>query len=70
MKDYVPGVLSVRDEDCNTQEYREMIKETSYNSTYQEVIIDQWSQNRGRENRTERMMIARFRGGNEEKAEQ
>jgi hypothetical protein len=56
-----------RDRDVQVQERRTRIRESRYNGKYEKIITEELSKYLGRESRKERVTIARFRCGNEER---
>ncbi|KAH0819191.1 hypothetical protein GEV33_003600 [Tenebrio molitor] len=59
--------LVQRDRDVQVQERRTRIRESRYNGKYEKIITDELPKYLGRESRKERVIIARFRCGNEER---
>ncbi|KAH0818251.1 hypothetical protein GEV33_004540 [Tenebrio molitor] len=59
--------LVQRDRDVQVQERRTRIRESSYNGKYEKIITEELPKYLGRESRKERVIIARFRCGNEER---
>jgi hypothetical protein len=56
-----------RDRDVQVQERRTRIRESRYNGKYEKIITEELPKYLGRESRKERVIIARFRCGNEER---
>ncbi|KAH0807290.1 hypothetical protein GEV33_015500 [Tenebrio molitor] len=59
--------LMQRDRDVQVQERRTRIRESRYNGKYEKIITEELPKYLGRESRKERVIIARFRCGNEER---
>jgi hypothetical protein len=59
--------LVQRDRDVQVQERRTRIRESRYNGKYEKIITEELPKYLGRESRKERVIIARFRCGNEER---
>jgi hypothetical protein len=59
--------LVQRDRDVQEQERRTRIRESRYNGKYEKIITEELPKYLGRESRKERVIIARFRCGNEER---
>ncbi|KAH0810075.1 hypothetical protein GEV33_012716 [Tenebrio molitor] len=59
--------LVQRDRDVQVQERRTRIRESRYNEKYEKIITEELPKYLGRESRKERVIIARFRCGNEER---
>jgi hypothetical protein len=59
--------LVQRDRDVQVQERRTRIRESRYNGKYEKIITEELPKYLGRESRKERVTIARFRCGNEER---
>ncbi|KAH0816956.1 hypothetical protein GEV33_005835 [Tenebrio molitor] len=59
--------LVQRDRDVQVQERRTRIRESRYSGKYEKIITEELPKYLGRESRKERVIIARFRCGNEER---
>ncbi|KAH0816561.1 hypothetical protein GEV33_006230 [Tenebrio molitor] len=59
--------LVQRDRDVQVQERRTRIRESRYNGKYEKIITEELPKYLGRESRKERVIIAGFRCGNEER---
>jgi hypothetical protein len=59
--------LVLRDRDVQVQDRRTRIRESRHNGKYEKIITEELPKYLGRESRKERVIIARFRCGNEER---